>query len=360
MTTIEQRDQAAQWHAWIAENLLRGVSPYDIAGTMEASGVDRSSAEQAIASAADHPYLQGARVAAEAAAAASAAKLASNAAAPGSSARAKKYAWWLEVQRRAARLSSHHGELPRVTNPSAEEFLEDFYSRNRACVIEGAMESWPALERWQSPDYLKSVCGDAIVEAQSRGNAGGDAATLSDANLAKSLPFGEFIDIVETAGESQDWYMIANNGAKNLQPLLPLLDDVAYAPFLQPDPARTFLWYGPKGIVTPLHHDLTNNLMAQVRGRKYIQLIAPHESAHMYNHVHRYSQVDSFDIDYDAFPAMRDVTIVDVELGPGQMLFIPSGWWHAVRGLDISITLTMMRFPWDNEFHEFYDSYGEL
>lgn len=359
MTTAETRESAPEWHAWIAENLLRGAAPFAIADTMVQNGVDPEVAQRAVAAAAEHPYVAGARVASQAAAEKAAADVqaARKAPAPGGE-RAKKYAWFLEVTRRAARQSAHYGEVPRVHNPSAEEFLEQFYSRNRPCIIEGAMADWPALERWQSADYLKQAVGDQLVEVQSRG---GDAnADLSTPSLAKELPFSEFVDIVESGIEANDWYMIANNGERNLDAILPLLDDLRYPPFLKRDPTQTFLWYGPKGIETPIHHDLTNNLMAQVRGRKQVRLIAPFESAHVYNYAHRYSRVDAFAIDYEQFPAMQDVRVIDVEIGAGDMLFVPVGWWHAVRGLDVSMTLTLMAFAYDNDFYSFYETYGEL
>ena len=357
MTTAERGEYAGEWLAWIAENLMRGVAPYSIVETMVGRAIGRALAESSVAEAAAHPYIQGARaVVAETTAAAERKANESIQAAGGT--RAKKYAWFLEVARRTARQSATYGEVPRVQNPSAEAFLEEFYARNRPCVIEGAMAEWPALDLWPSADYLKSRCGDELVEVQSKGER--TDADLSEPSLAKQLPFGEFVDIVESGIEANDWYMIANNGEKNLNSLLPLLDDLGDLPYLERDPTQTFLWYGPKGIETPIHHDLTNNLMAQVRGRKHVRLIAPFESAHVYNYAHRYSRIDAFDIDYEQFPAMRDVTVMDVEIGPGDMLFVPVGWWHAVRGLDVTMTLTFMHFTFDNDFYSFYDTYGEI
>ena len=42
----------------------------------------------------------------------------------------------------------------------------------------------------------------------------------------------------------------------------------------QSDHPGGFFWMGPAGTITPFHHDLTNNFMAQVIGRKRIK-IAP-------------------------------------------------------------------------------------
>src|SRR6185369_14845378 len=49
-----------------------------------------------------------------------------------------------------------------------------------------------------------------------------------------------------------------------------------------------------------------------------------------------FSQVDPENPDYDRFPLCRDVAPVEVLLGPGDALYLPSRWWHHVRSLEVS------------------------
>ena len=51
-------------------------------------------------------------------------------------------------------------EVPRVERPSRREFEERFLFPQRPVIISGAMEGWPARERWTN-DYLKEKVGDA-------------------------------------------------------------------------------------------------------------------------------------------------------------------------------------------------------
>ncbi len=140
-----------------------------------------------------------------------------SAAAP-SDARAKKYAWFLEVARRNAQLGSHYGEVPRVHKPTAQEFLDQFYSQNKPVVIEGALDDWPALERWQDPEYLKRTSGDAIVEVQANRESD-ENFEINSPNLKKEMKFADFVDIIESGVETNDWYITANNTGKNLEAL---------------------------------------------------------------------------------------------------------------------------------------------
>lgn len=47
--------------------------------------------------------------------------------------------------------------------PSLETFWRDYMSRDTPVVISGAMEDWPALERWADPQYLVRVAGPRTV-----------------------------------------------------------------------------------------------------------------------------------------------------------------------------------------------------
>jgi len=225
----------------------------------------------------------------------------------------------------------------------------------------GAMDDWPAMTRWTA-DELKRRFGDWVVSVQA--NRERDANyELNSAKLRSEMTFGEFVDLTETIGESNNYYITANNSDANREALKDLWNDIIPFPaYLRDDDPinRGFFWFGPKGTVTPLHHDLTNNFMAQVRGRKLVRLIAPYELHNLYNNRHCYSAVDLDKIDYARFPLFRSVTVIDVEIGPGDLLFLPVGWWHYVRGLDTSITMTFTNFVFDNDFSSVYKTYSEI
>ena len=341
----------AEWRRWVAENVLLRNEPGSIVDAMIKAGVDRATASREVQAATEHPYIRAAK------------QLGNGVGGNAGNLDAKltKRDWVLECYRRAARQSTTYGQVPRVPKLSRQDFLDNYYALNRPVVMTSAMDDWPAMTKWTAED-LKRRFGERVVSVQANRNTDANY-ELNSVKLRSEMTFGEFVDITETAGETNNYYITANNSGKNKDALKELWDDVVLFPdyLRNDDPSnRGFFWFGPKGTITPAHHDLTNNFMAQVRGRKLVRLIAPYELPYVYNNRHCYSAVDLDKPDYERFPQFKDVTIIDVVIGPGDLLFLPVGWWHYVRGMDISITMTFTNFVFDNDFYSFYTTYQEI
>jgi hypothetical protein len=340
----------AEWRRWIAENVLRQNTPESIAQAMVKAGVHPQNAADEIRAALNHPYILAARQLG-----------ATGVKGENLENKLKKRDWVLEMYRRSAQQATTFGQVPRVPKLSRQEFLDGYYSTNRPVVMTGAMDDWPAMTKW-TDDELKRRFGDRVVSVQANRNSDPNF-ELNSEKLRGEMKFGEFVDITQTAGETNNYYITANNSGKNKEALKELWDDIVLFPeyLRDDDPSnRGFFWFGPKGTITPLHHDLTNNFMAQVRGRKLVRLIAPYELPNLYNTRHCYSAVDLDKIDFDKFPLFKNVTIIDVVIGAGDLLFLPIGWWHYVRGLDVSITMTFTNFVFNNDFYSFYSTYQDI
>jgi hypothetical protein len=217
-------------------------------------------------------------------------------------------------------------------------------------VLTGEMARWPAAGRW-SPERLKALVGPRTVDYQA-GRAADPAFERRMEAHRVSGPFDAFIDRIIRPGAGNDAYLTAYNSAANAEALAPLRADLGPPPpCLEPD-AVGMPWIGAAGSFTPLHHDLTNNLIGQVVGRKRIRLLPAAEVGRLYNDHHVYSQITDLDdptLSAERFGKLAGARIYDIVLGPGDFLFVPLAWWHQVRALDFSVTLTYTQFRWPNE-----------
>ncbi len=328
-----------EWRRWIAENLMLDQTPDSLLVTLQQHGFSaldaRSEIEQALAS----PYLHGAR------------RLRN---------RLSKRDWLLNTLLRLNQLAPDHDRVARRHQLDADEFLSEYYSRNRPVIITGMMDDWPALTKWNY-DYFRARCGDRDVEVQS-GRTREQHYEIKQPLLKTTMRFGDYVDKIEHAGVTNDFYMTANNNSHNRSALRELWQDIVQIPeYLDQQSLDTgFFWFGPAGTRTPFHHDLTNNFMAQVIGRKRVRIVPAIALPQMYNQLHCYTDVDGGEIDFDRFPQLRDVPILDCILHPGELLFLPIGCWHYVHGLDVSVTLSFINFRWANDFGQHYHTYEDV
>ena len=98
--------------------------------------------------------------------------------------------------------------------------------------------------------------------------------------------------------------------------------------------------------MSPLHFDPSDNLMVVVSGRKFVRLFAPVQTRKLYHKTRDgLTNVTELPDDLDEpgihekFPALKEAEAMEAILDPGDVLFIPKGWWHWVVSLDMSISL---------------------
>lgn len=265
----------------------------------------------------------------------------------------KRRDWILEVQARQRMLSPRAAEIEKVRGLSRDDFLDHYYAASRPVIIEGALDGWPALERW-TPDYLVEKVGAAPVELQSGRNGAEDFEIWKDRHKSE-MPFDKYIAAITKAGFGNDLYMTAYNNASNRAALAPLDGDIGTLDdYLTP--GAGMMWIGPAGTFTPLHFDLTNNLIAQVVGAKHIVMAPPSETQRLYNHHHVFSAVRDLtdEAQLQRYPLARSAQTYEFDLEPGDALFVPIGWWHQVTALDFSVTLTYINFHWRNDGYRNY------
>lgn len=325
-----------RWAHWIEENQALGVPPAEIAEILAANRLDPSLAYERALPQADSLHS---RV--------------------------------VEIQQRLRKIEALMGiysdlwkslgspDIDRIANLSGDAFYRWYYSCNRPVVLLEQMQNWPALYRW-TPEYLAQHYGDEVVEVM----AGRDSDPNYEINCERhqtTMRLRQYVELVQSAGETNDFYMVANNHSLESGNMRGLLQDIAlFDGILDPpeNSARIFLWFGPPGTVTPFHYDSMNVLLAQVLGRKLVTMIPSFQTPLMYNRIGVYSDVTYEAPDYDLYPLFRNAIPIEVLLEPGQALFIPVGWWHHVRSLDISMSVSFTNFLAPNDYAWESEGYG--
>jgi hypothetical protein len=323
------------WRTWVAENLLRRVPRAELIASLGAQGVPASLAAREIEEIARSPLMHGAD------------KLARL---------VRRHELVVRMKRTMDNVASSPRAVERRSGVPAEEFFDRYYAANVPVVLTDALEPWPAMRRWSPADW-KARFGDVLVEA----TTDREADPIFEPNFKAHCtltPMGELCNRIVAAGTTNDVYLIANNHLAKRPGLEALLDDVrAPHPYLDPPRNGDYLslWFGPAGTLTPLHHDTANVLLCQVYGRKKFLLFPSFELFLTHDPHHGvHSPIDPEHPDLDLYPELAEATRREVELSAGEALFIPVGWWHHVRALEVSISASFTNFKRPNQLRWYY------
>jgi hypothetical protein len=250
------------------------------------------------------------------------------------------------------------GKVGRIEDPPPAVFFKKYVEANRPVVISGAMEEWPAVDRW-SWDYLAAVAGDCAGEViVSRNGLYPDYVTQPSPMAKVEMRFAEFLrragalpgePLPPILGPGETYYLY---GKSYLLDAAPALRQDLRKPACLGQVGEPFqrLWISSPGCVTPLHYDLSNGFLCQVRGTKQVWLFDPNQFDRLYprgaqfpglDNYERQSQVDIHHPDFAVYPEFRRAAALECHLRQGDTLFIPSNWWHEVETLDLSLSVQL-------------------
>jgi len=230
--------------------------------------------------------------------------------------------------RAAARALPPLAEVPRIHRPGEAAFRERA-ALGLPFLVTGVADRWPLAQ--QAPAILRTEYGHLQVRARVGDYI--DTAFAPDRAM-QDMTLLAYLDLVDSAVDTLPPYL------GNLE--LRALNRLCHWPtwFDKMGPPR--FWLGPAGTVTPLHCDYDDNLFAQVWGAKRIFLAPPHHDAFLYpkeaNAILSGSPFDPEAPDYDRFPLARQASLVACTVAPGEMLYVPAGWYHQVRALTFSLS----------------------
>jgi hypothetical protein len=258
------------------------------------------------------------------------------------------------------------GGLPREHGLGPEEFRRRYLRPARPVVLTGIADRWPAVASW-SPASLGARLPDAPVRYVERAQSpagGARERNVLDVALSRrrvECSLREFVERMRTPDGVARYVIVSPlvQQQPELQRDLGSLAEYQFSPWW---PARLrraldkgpLFWMGPADLSSPLHLDIEHNLFVQIHGRKDWLLLPPEEGPNVYfpwrahppELVH-WSPVDPDHPDLVRFPRFAQARTLRVTLEPGEILFVPAGWWHVVRYPEPAISVNHFWLaPW--------------
>ncbi|CAI9290157.1 unnamed protein product [Lactuca saligna] len=238
-------------------------------------------------------------------------------------------------------LSCKHVVKRSSSSLSLEGFMRDYFLPGSPVLLTDSMTHWPAITKWNDLNYLKKVAGYRTVPVEVGKNY------LCNDWKQEMLTFSEFLERIQSNScddAHAPTYLAQHPLFDQIQELRNDIVTPDYCFAGGTEMKSVNAWFGPAGTVTPLHHDPHHNILAQVVGKKYVRLYPASFSEELYPHtesMHKNSsQVDLDNIDVSEFPKIQDLEFVDCILEEGEMLYIPPKWWHYVRSLTTSLSVS--------------------
>lgn len=233
-----------------------------------------------------------------------------------------------------------------VVGPEIGEagFFERYVSVHRACVVRGAARHWPAVAQWNL-EMLRGALRDVPVgrnfglryEPMALYSLDTFREMLSPLNGVAT--YGDFLDMV--AARDRPYLQL------NSEPLGRLEADIGEFSFidLERRPAR---YYGDRLFVsragyTDWHvHTMDETLTAQICGPKEVLMLSPEPAT--FDAMYPICRRGVWQVP-ESYWTKEFASLVPwhAVLEPGDAVYIPMHWWHALEGLDEELNVTMAK-----------------
>ncbi len=204
--------------------------------------------------------------------------------------------------------------------------MREYGVPGRPVVLAGAASHWPAMQ-WTLPGF-RHAYGHVRIKPH-HGNI---------VQSTEETTLGEFMDGMasDRTGRFLSWpYPLEHPELVDTFRLPSCLAENWAPPKYHP----TLLWIivSPPGSGLRLHRDIywSSAWNAQMVGRKRWTFCAPQDDPWVYN-----GQVNTFEPDLATFPLFERATVYETVAEPGDIVYVPSRWWHQTRSVDAGLALT--------------------
>lgn len=241
---------------------------------------------------------------------------------------------------------SHAGRVAEFDCVDRSRFNAEIEIRHEPAILRGLVSDWPSVQASRRSgqelvDYLTARDNGAQVRAfvgqSSMGGRYFYSPGVDGFNFAMTeTSLSELLKaLLDPTRNTNSIYM----GSTGTSHMVPSFASENPMPLLDPSQAEPRLWIGNSSRVAP-HYDEADNIACVVGGRRRFILFPTEQVQNLYvGPLDRtiagqpISMVDLDAPDYERFPKFREAEkhALVADLEPGDAIYIPALWWHAVQ-----------------------------
>lgn len=250
------------------------------------------------------------------------------------------------------------------------EFRDKFMRPNLPVLITGLMQHWRASMQWATHsgdpnlDYLSTHFGNSRVQVAECSTRDFTDQKRLDMTVAEFIAYwkGHNANLQKTDSSAsllylKDWHFVKDYPEYSPYTTPTLFMDDWLNFYLEHHQLHLseggverdacfsdyrFVYMGPKGTWTPLHADVFRSYSwsGNVCGRKLWHLL-PSSETHLIYDRHMRSTVYNIygDVSVKEFPNFHQAGWLECTQERGQILFVPSGWYHQVTNLEDAVSI---------------------
>eukprot|EP01080_Neovahlkampfia_damariscottae_P005490 gene5490-9308_t len=302
-----------------------------------------------------------------------------------------------ETEKACSNLNSltqeYYGECIKIieTPISNLKFHQEFVSQNKPCIIKNGAKNWKALKQWNYEYLKKKLNQKVIVDVTPFGNA--DALVEHKKKFYFTQPkklemdFGKFVEEKLLKKTKNVYYLQHQNDNFRSNSFQNIWNDIKIPSWanevFQNEPDAINIWIGEKRSITSVHKDHYENIYTVIKGKKHFTLYPPTNLPYLYQKFYPQAQYEmnedeEFDVkvmdeesevpwisvdpknpDFEKFPNFKLATPYCVTLEPGDMLYLPSLWFHQVeQSVDENGEMIAVNFWYDMEYGPLYNYFS--
>lgn len=250
--------------------------------------------------------------------------------------------------------------IAEIENPTRETFVESFVRKGRPVVVRNGVAGLP--QAGLTFDGLAALAGNETVPVYDWGAAG---PTVDDDFVITRMPLAEAVSHTrEVSTTEEQRYAVCQ---LPLEQVGGLADHYVSPPWLAgldelTPPLRPFRERSRRALFISFHrgihwHNGREAVAQLLTGRKRFTLFSPRDTRYLYPRRLSRWGLAWFDeteavfcseipferglegVDRDRFPLFDRATPLEVELGAGDCLYIPTHWWHFTTAVQPSVVV---------------------